>query len=249
MKLGFFSLLLSTASCTYLPPTYKGTPVSVSVVSLDPPDYRGEESYRIEFLLQAEKDMPNEGFVHRTWADFQKFDHLLTTHLLNFGLDFPSEASIENLDAYLSRVMTHSRIINSNPFNDFLGINWDGSELKFLQSLQDFLQIVIPPLYRAPDFPPEPPVFDTEMEVIESPETQFEIWTYLTAFRSKEVIDDYLAFFNNFLNTCPDFYGEPDDSDVLPPDVNINMPLHFNSTFVHFLPKGYLNGHTVRIDL
>jgi len=248
MKLAFFSLLLSTATCTYLPPTYKGTPVSVSVVSLDPPDYRGEESYRIEFSLQAEKDMPNEGFVHRTWADFQKFDHLLTTHLLNFGLDFPSEASIENLDAYLSRVMTHSRIINSNPFNDFLGINWDGSELKFLQSLQDFLQIVIPPLYRAPDFPPEPPVFDTEMEVITSPETQFEIWTYLTAFRSKEVIDDYLAFFNNFLNTCPDFSGEPDDSDVLPPGVNINMPLHFNSTFVHFLPKGYLNGHTVRIS-
>merc|ERR1712012_1489265 len=228
MKLGFFSLLLSTASCTYLPPAYKGTPVSVSVVSLDPPDYRGEESYRIEFSLQAEKDMPNEGFVHRTWADFQKFDHLLTTHLLNFGLSFPSEPSIENLDAYLSRVMTHSRIINSNPFNDFLGINWDGSELKFLQSLQDFLQIVIPPLYRAPDFPPEPPVFDTEMEVITSPETQFEIWTYLTA--------------------CPDFSGEPDDSDVLPPGVNINMPLHFNSTFVHFLPKGYLNGHTVRIS-
>ena len=81
MKLGFYSLLLSTAACTYLPPTYKGTPISVAVVTLDPPDYRGEESYRIQFSLEAEKDMPQEGFVHRTWADFQKIDHLLTTHL------------------------------------------------------------------------------------------------------------------------------------------------------------------------
>jgi len=248
MKLGFYSLLLSTATCTYLPPTYKGTPISVAVVTLDPPDYRGEESYRIQFSLEAEKDMPQEGFVHRTWADFQKFDHLLTTHLLNFGLSFPDEPSIENLDAYLNRVMTHSSIVSSNPFNDFLGINWDGSELKFLQTLQDFLQIVIPPLYRAPEFHPEPPVFDSEMDVVTSPETQFEIWTYLMAFRSKSVIDSYLEFFNNFLNTCPDFSGEPDDSDVLPPEVLIDMPLHYNSTFPHFLPKGYLNGHTVRIS-
>merc|ERR1719379_1960831 len=68
------------------------------------------------------------------------------------------------------------------------------------------------------------------------------------AFRSKAVIDDYLAFFNNFLNTCPPFSGAPDDSDVLPPGVKINYPFHFNKTFVHFLPGGYLNGHTVRIS-
>ena len=37
-----------------------------SVVSLDPPDYRGEESYRLEFSLQTEKDKSQEGFVHRS---------------------------------------------------------------------------------------------------------------------------------------------------------------------------------------
>ena len=90
---------------------------------------------RIEFSLAAEEDMPQEGFVHRTWADFEKFDHLLTTHLLNFGLDFPSEPSIENLDAYVKRVMTHNNIVNSNMLSDFLGINWSGTGIysKFLR--------------------------------------------------------------------------------------------------------------------
>merc|ERR1719180_224564 len=68
------------------------------------------------------------------------------------------------------------------------------------------------------------------------------------AFRSKEVINDYLAFFNNFLETCPNFSGPEDNTDVLPPGVTINYPGHFNKTFVHFLPGGYLNGHTVRFS-
>ena len=111
---------------------------------MDPPDYRGEESFRIEFSLAAETHMPQEGFVHRTWDDFVKFDHLLTTHLLNFGLDFPSEPSVEALDEYLQRVMSHSMIVSSNMLSDLLGINWSGSDLKFLTSLPSFMQVVFP---------------------------------------------------------------------------------------------------------
>merc|ERR1712213_78508 len=115
-----------------------------------------------------------------------------TNHPFIFGLDFPSEPSLENLNGYISRVMPHA--------------------------------------YRAPEFAPEPPVFDNEMDAISAEETPFEVWTYLMAFRSKAVIDDYLAFFNNFLNTRPPFSGAPDDSDVLPPGVKINYPFHFNKT-------------------
>ena len=86
--------------------------------------------------------MPQQGFVHRTWEDFVKFDHLLTTHLLNFGLDFPSEPSVAALDEYLQRVMDHSMIVSSNMLSDFLGINWSGSDLKFLTSLPSFMQVV-----------------------------------------------------------------------------------------------------------
>ena len=104
--------------------------------------------HRIEFNLAAEAHMPQQGFVHRTWEDFVKFDHLLTTHLLNFGLDFPLEADLTMLDSYLQRVMAHQRIIESTVLSDFLGINWSGADLKFLQSIPDFMYIVIPPLYR-----------------------------------------------------------------------------------------------------
>ena len=128
-------LLFAVASSSYLPPYYEGTPTFTTVASLDPPDFRGEESYRIEFQLDAEAGMPQEGFVHRTWEDFKKFDHLLTTHLLNFGLQFSTEPTIDNLDAYMKRVMEHSAILRSNPLSDFLGINWSGRDLKFLQSL------------------------------------------------------------------------------------------------------------------
>ena len=109
-------LLLSPACCgsTYIPPCYSGRPTTSRVVSLDPPDYRGEESYRIDFTLEAEQDSPQQGFVHRTWADFQKLDHLLTTHLINWGLDFPSEPSIANLDSYLQRLLTHPLVVRSN---------------------------------------------------------------------------------------------------------------------------------------
>ena len=92
--------------------------------------------------------MPQQGFVHRTWDDFVEFDRLLTTHLLNFGLDFPPEADLAVLDSYLQRVMGHERIIQSTVLSDFLGINWSGADLKFLQSIPDFMYIVIPPLYR-----------------------------------------------------------------------------------------------------
>ena len=107
---------------------------------------------------------------------------------------------------------------------------------------------------RAPDFPPEPPVFDNELDAITAEETPFEVWIYLTAFRSvcryallqfvaniiprsRGNLQSYLTFFNNFLNTCPDYSGAQDDSDVLPPAVTIDYPEHFNKTFVHFLPQ------------
>ena len=192
--------------------------------------------------------MPQEGFIHRTWEDFVKFDHLLTTHLLNFNLHFPDEPSVDGLDAYMQRVMTHDRIISSNALNDFLGINWSGTDLTFLQDLPGFMKVVIPPLYRCPDFPPEPPVFTSELDAIIAEETPFEIWVYLSAFRASSHLQEYLKFFDDFLNTCPDFSGEPDDVDVLPNEDLINYPEHFNMTFVHFLPRGYLNGHTVRMS-
>merc|ERR1712121_389414 len=243
------SLLVSTVSCSsYIPPYYEGQPTFATVVSLDPPDFRGDEVFKIDFSLDAKIEMPQEGFIHRSWEDFKKFDHLLTTHLLAVGLEFPNEPSIENLDAYMKRVMEHSNIVNSHVLQDFLGINWSGKDLKFMQSLAEFMKVVIPPLYRAPTFAPEPPVFTEEDDCITSEETPFEIYVYLMAFRAQTHLQEYLKFFKSFTDTYPAFSGLPDDSDVQPEGVSVFIPPHFNHTFVHFLPGGYLNGHTVRIS-
>jgi len=240
--------LASSASSSYVPPYYEGQPTFAAVASLDPPDFRGDEVYRIEFSLDARVEMPQQGFIHRSWEDFQKFDHLLTTHLMNFGLQFPSDPTIENLDAYMKRVMEHSNIVKSNVLHDFLGINWSGKDLKFMQSLAEFMKVVIPPLYRAPDFAPEPPVFTDEADCITEEETPFEVYVYLMAFRSQTNLQEYLKFFETFTSTYPTFAGLEDDSDVQPDGVSVMIPPHFNLTYVHFLPGGYLNGQTVRIS-
>jgi len=248
MSLFVLLALVAAASSSYVPPYYEGQPTFAAVATLDPPDFRGEDVYRIEFNLDAKVEMPKDGFIHRSWEDFQKFDHLLTTHLMNFGLQFPSEPTIENLDAYMKRVMEHSNIVKSNVFHDFLGINWSGKDLKFMQSLAEFMKVVIPPLYRAPDFAPEPPVFSQEADCISFEETPFEVYAYLMGFRSQTSLQEFNVWFKAFLSTYPTFSGLADDSDVQPEGVSVMIPPHFNQTFVHFLPGGYLNGQTVRIS-
>ena len=242
--------IICSASSSYIPPYYEGTPTGVSVVSLEAnSDFRGQNVYRIEFSLSVKNSsFPEQGFVHRSWDDFHDFDRLLKTHLLHFGLHLPETQSTESLDSYLKSMMSHQAVVNSNVFSDFLGINWSGSDLKFLQSLPEFFRIVIPPLYRAPDFAPEPPVFDNEVDTLLAPETPFEVFVYLKAFRSQTNLAGYLEFFNSYLNTNPAFTGPEDNSDVQPPGVACPVPHFYNLTYVHFLPGGYLNGHTCRIS-
>merc|ERR1711962_1274437 len=213
---------LSLASSSYVPPYYEGNPTLASVVSLDPPDFRGQDVYRIEFNLNAKAGMPQDGFVHRSWEDFQQFNSMMSTnHPFIFGLDFPSEPSLESLNGYISRVMSHvediaASIIAPHDLDDFLGINWSGSDLKFMESLEEFMKVVIPQAYRAPEFAPEPPVFDNERDAISAEETPFETYAYLKGFRSQSSFAEYQKFFAKFTDTYPDFPGLPDDSDVQP---------------------------------
>jgi len=240
---------LLSLEATYIPPYYEGIPTLMGVSGIDPPDYRGEESYRVEFnLLPSKAGMPEEGFVHRQWVEFEQLRDILTVYVPDFDLQFPDSESLESANAWLRHLATNHLIVNSNALHDFLGINWNADDCGFLTSLEEFMKVVIPALYRAPVFAPEPPILDSEMDVITAPETPFEQYTYLTAFRAKSHLETYLTFFENFLSTCPSFSGPEDDSDVAPPGHVVAIPPHFNQTFVHFLPGGYLNGHTVRIS-
>merc|ERR1719209_379011 len=135
------ALLLPLATPSYVPPYYEGVP------ALDPPDFRGTPVYRVEFSLSVQAaGMPEQGFVHRSWEDFRKFDRLLLTHLVHpLGLSLPSEPSVASLDSYLTACLQHNNIVHSNVLHDFLGINWSGRDLLFLQSLPEFMKVVIPP--------------------------------------------------------------------------------------------------------
>merc|ERR1712130_76261 len=234
------SLIITFASSSYVPPYYEGTATVARVVSPDPPDFRGEDVYKIEFNLNAKAGMPQDGFIHRSWGDFQEFNSLMRTHHpFIFGLEFPSEPTIEKLDGYISRVMSHASeishgLVGSHDLDDFLGINWSGSDLAFMESLEEFMKVVIPQAYRAPEFAPEPPVFDNEMDAISSAETPFETYAYLKGFRSQSNFVEYQKFLQKFLDTYPAFTGLPDDSDVQPEGFPCDMPDHFNKTFVHF---------------
>jgi len=234
---------------TYIPPYLQGQPISMRVVSLDPPDYRGQDVFRVEFDLEQDSGSTVTGMIHRSAAEFTQFNHMLHSRWIFDSVAevvLPEVQTVESLTHYLELAAGHKSILKSNELHDFLGINWSGSDLTFMSNLTEFMKVVIPALYRSPEFPPEPPVFDTELDAITAEETPFEVYLYLNAYRAKGHINEFLAFFKNYTDICPSFEGLPDDSDVQPEGVTVEIPPHFDQTYVHFLPGGYLNGRTVR---
>jgi len=76
----------------------------------------------------------------------------------------------------------------------------------------------------------------------------FEVFAYVSGFRATADLEGYQDFFKKYLDTNPTFSGTTDDSDVQPAGYVPEIPAHYNTTFVHFLPGGYQNGHTARIS-
>ncbi|CAL4139168.1 unnamed protein product [Meganyctiphanes norvegica] len=234
-------------SCSFIPPTIFGDPLSMSVVTLDPPDFRGTPVYRIEFTTNTKAGLKN-GMIHRNWEEFQELQRLITSELLiHSGLTLPVEPSVESLNDYLIQASESPNLMMSTIMSHFLGINWDGKDIKFFGSLVNFIEIVTK-VVKAPYFQPEPPLYDSEDDVILAEETPFEVYLYLKGLQSQDSIEDYLIFFKNYTDTCPGFEGAPDDSDVQWPNSPVTYPPHYDQTYVHFLPGGYRNGKTLRIN-
>ena len=79
----------------------------------------------------------------RTWEDFQEFQHHLDRDIfLNPDMTLPEEPTVENLNEYLQNGTKSHRLMNSNLCHDFLGINWDGADLKWFESMKDFLKVI-----------------------------------------------------------------------------------------------------------
>lgn len=132
---------------------FQGTPLSMHVASLDPPNFTGQPAFNIQFTIQPQEDSaddqepgaPIEGFIHRTSADFVKFDEMLHSRWVFDDISdvvLPADMTVESLTDYLRLAAGHSSIMVSTELSDFLGINWSGSDLKFLCSLPDFMQVI-----------------------------------------------------------------------------------------------------------
>ena len=242
---------LPSAMTSYFPKAIFGTPVKASVVSLqtDPLDFRGQPVYRIEFTVRTEAGREEEGFVHRSYADFQQFDALKSWYYKELKLPVDKDEALINLDAYVKDIFTkYESLAQTTLYSDFLGINWDGNEPKYLKNFLTFMKFLI--VDRIPTFPPEPPVIDREEDALE-PVTPFENYIFMRSFRHDDIgFEAFQEYYGNYVASLPAFAGESDGSDVWAPGVNSPMkyPFHYDKTYVHFTPGGYLNGHSVRMS-
>ena len=236
---------------SYIPKVLNGSATSMNVVALDPPDFRRAPVYRIVFdVIRDDNGLQDDGLVHRAYEEFVHLNTLLVAlspEVVVGSLPSKEEANVESLDAYLQTISADPDLMASTVVTDFLSINWDGKELKFMNSFEDFMYMLTGA--RMPDFMPEPPVI--EMDTYLAEETPFEVYLYFKAFRHEmENTPEYLEYFGYYCDTTPEWSGPEDDNDVWHPSMTteVEIPYHYNFTYVHFLPGGYLNGQTVRIS-
>eukprot|EP00095_Tigriopus_kingsejongensis_P004512 maker-scaffold427_size174323-snap-gene-0.44 protein:Tk04512 transcript:maker-scaffold427_size174323-snap-gene-0.44-mRNA-1 annotation:"hypothetical protein BRAFLDRAFT_126511" len=243
-------LVLASASASYIPPYIEGEPLTMEVTSLDPPDIRELPLYRIDITVQDSDGQIVDGIIHRSYPEFEKLDEKLNKSLLSDGLELilPTEAlaTLENLNDYVQIVAGNAEMMGSHLVQDFMGINWSGSNLTFMNDMIGFLDMIL--LERMPEFMPEPPVID-EADFL-APETPFEVYVNFLAYRhNKLYTKEYLDFLERYSEVTPAFDGPLDGSDVMFPGATpIDTPYYYNRTAVHFLPGGYLNGHNVRVS-
>ncbi|XP_022100236.1 uncharacterized protein LOC110984384 [Acanthaster planci] len=243
------ALLPLPAAASYFPKAIFGTPVRASVVALDGPDFRGQPAYRIEFTALTKDGEEADSFIHRSYTDFQLFDALKSWYYKDLKLPSEAEATVESLDAYIQdTLMKYNSLAQTVLYGDFLGINWDGNDPKYLKNYLSFMKFLI--VDHLPTFAPEPPVIDSEDDTLE-PVTPFENYIFMRSFRHDDMgFEAFYEYYENYVATLPVFAGEPDHSDVWAPGITspVEYPYHYDKTYVHFNPGGYLNGHTVRMS-
>eukprot|EP00095_Tigriopus_kingsejongensis_P005679 maker-scaffold846_size89341-snap-gene-0.15 protein:Tk05679 transcript:maker-scaffold846_size89341-snap-gene-0.15-mRNA-1 annotation:"hypothetical protein BRAFLDRAFT_126511" len=152
-------LLLSSASASYIPPYIEGEPLTMEVTALDPPDIRELPLYRIDFTVEDAQGETVLGMVHRSFQEFEKLDEKLNKTVLEVGVELvlPSEATatVANLNDYLQIVAAHAEMTATHLVQDFMGINWSGTDITFMNDLEGFLNMLL--VQRLPEFMPEPP--------------------------------------------------------------------------------------------
>ncbi len=78
---------------------------------------------------------------------------------------------------------------------------------------------------------------------------------YLLTRHDHDLSAEYSTLFANYVLETPGFANPSsgdmyDDDDVIHPDSPVDpipLPYHYNLTYPHFMPGGYLNGYNVRL--
>ncbi|XP_066275875.1 demethylmenaquinone methyltransferase-like [Branchiostoma lanceolatum] len=142
--------------------------------------------------------------------------------------------------------------------DDFLGINWNCSGVVWFKDTASFMTLLM--ATRLPDFVPERP--NITLANVLSDEYPMECFLYMSAYKQnyldKQSIPTFLHLFDSYTEQMPKFEALPTarvprnqpDQDVWPPGVTspIELPYHYVTVPVHFLPGGYVNGGNVRLS-
>ena len=197
---------------SYIPKYLEGTPVEGQVVSIEGPDLRKANLYRIEHQVEVAKNSIDYGLVHRTFEEFTTLHQKVTNDfwLPNPPVPLPSadDATVENMNQYLLGLYGESSIRDSQLMTDFLSINWSGQDISFMYDLVGFLQMLL--FDRVPHFMPEPPRIEKDAAFID--ETPFERYMYFVAFKHpRDETPEYLEFFNSYCETTPTWDGPADN--------------------------------------
>ena len=207
-----FSTLNLAQGESYIPKYIEGTPLASKVVSIQPPDLRQADLFRIELQVETSDGQVESGLVHRTYEEFLTLDRKVRD---DFWLPTPAEllptmeeATVESLDKYLQGLFGDSSTRTSTIMCDFVSINWNGKDITFMYDLAGFLQMLL--FARVPNFMPEPPRIEKDTAFVD--ETPFERYMYFMAFKHpKEETPAYLEFFNSYCETTPTWEGPNDN--------------------------------------
>ncbi|XP_078611238.1 uncharacterized protein LOC144881803 [Branchiostoma floridae x Branchiostoma japonicum] len=254
--------LLSVRGVEFVPNlNLHGTTQDAWVDTLLLSDYRGKPVYRVVFDLTTPEGTTIQSEAHRQYDEFKTL-HKKLPWLATFAgvkpLPAGDGATVAGMTEYLQSIVKNKDLRTSRLMDDFLGINWNCSGVGWFKDTTSFMTLLT--ITRLPDFIPERP--NITLDNVLSDEYPMECYLYMSAFKhnylDKQSIPAFMHLFESYTKQMPKFEALPTarvphnqpDQDVWPPGVTspIELPYHFVTVPVHFLPGGYTNGGNVRIS-
>merc|ERR1711907_706707 len=250
-------LLIAVCLCLCLSAS-SASPIitSAAVIGREDTDYRGFPVWTIQY----NQSDGSSGIVHRQDAEFWQLSSLLQ----KADKSAPALHSTNKVDivGYLYEVVTGlPQLAATSEFHSFLSLNATGAPVENVCASLDFfthgmsgfmktLSAKLPPF--APQFVPV-----TEENFFTTPETPLECWVYTRATQvGLTNIELEYALNLNYSNAMPNWKRDSDTlttyaADVAPPGYAgkpFAYPQQYLDYPVHFQPRGYVNGHNIRIE-